>query len=54
MLKQAFAVACAAFALSAAAADLREVVLEVKGMTCAACPVTVKTVLDFLRRTSGA
>jgi len=45
MLKQTFAIACAAFALSATAADLREVVLDVKGMTCAACPVTVKTVL---------
>ncbi len=45
MLKRAFAIALAAFALSAAASDLHDVVLDVKGMTCAACPVTVKTVL---------
>ena len=45
MSKQILAAALAAIALSAGAADLRDVILDVKGMTCAACPVTVKAVL---------
>jgi mercuric ion binding protein len=46
MLKNILAAAAlAALALPAEAGALRDVVLDVKGMTCAACPVTVKVVL---------
>lgn len=36
---------CMAAALAVYAGELRKVTLDVKGMDCAACPVTVKVVL---------
>ena len=45
MLRQTFAVAALAALALPAWADSRDVLLDVKGMTCATCPVTVKVVL---------
>ena len=39
------AIACAATTLAVNAGDIDKVTLDVKGMDCAACPITVKTVL---------
>jgi hypothetical protein len=39
------AIAFAGAATLAQASDLRNATLDVKGMDCAACPITVKTVL---------
>ena len=39
------AMACAATTLAVNASEVEKVTLDVKGMDCAACPVTVKAVL---------
>ena len=44
MLNRLFLASCLAGALSAQAAP-EQAVLNIKGMDCAACPITVKTVL---------
>lgn len=44
MLNRLFVASCVAAALSAQAAP-EQAVLNVKGMDCAACPITVKAVL---------
>lgn len=46
------AIALAGAASCAGAAELRTATLDVKGMDCAACPVTVKLVLEHQRGVS--
>ena len=45
MLKSLFSLAAVSLALTAQAGTSESVTLDIKGMDCAACPVTVKTVL---------
>lgn len=45
MLKRLISLALVSFAFPAHAAPSESVTLDVKGMDCATCPITVKTVL---------
>ena len=53
MLKRLVSSAVVSLALAAHAATSQSVTLDIKGMDCAACPITIKTVLEKQPGVSG-